>query len=95
MPTEDERPENAPDTSETYERGHPEKEPGLGEMDEPDRKPDHRQDDNNLSTSNPEDPPELAGEDDRDGGDTVDPASDTDHAGRPDPAQASEDKEQA
>ena len=87
MPPEDERPENAPDTSETYERGHPSKEPGLGEVDTPERADDDREDHPQSSTHNPDRDTDLAGEDQRDGGDAVDPASDVAHGDRPDPSE--------
>ena len=75
-----------PDTSETYERAHPEKTPGMGEMGKPDLVPDERPDSVQGSTRNDDDPPELAGQDPTDRGDVVQPESGTAHGDRVDPA---------
>ena len=44
MPSEEERPQDMPDPSDSYERSHPENEPGLGEMSKTDNTP-HEQED--------------------------------------------------
>ena len=87
MPTEDERPENMPDTSETYERGHPEKEPGGG-LEANDIKPDHSADESqsSLRNSDDDDSEGLSGQDPQNQGDAVNPSDPAAHAGRADAA---------
>jgi hypothetical protein len=85
MPSENERPENMPDTSETYERGHPGKTPG-GTLDSEigtSLQPDSVQ----GSVRNDDDPPELAGQDRGSSADRVDPSDPAAHAGRADAAE--------
>ena len=84
----DQRENNIPDTSETYERGHPDKTPGLGEMDTPEaqkKQADHP-DSVQGSTRNDLDSQELTADDIQQQGDVVDPASDAAHGNRKDPA---------
>ena len=74
-----------PDTSETYERAHPEKTPG-GQLEQPDYPPDNSPDSVQGSTRNDDDPPALAGQDNQNAADAVDPSDPQAHAGRADAA---------
>lgn len=80
-----ERPVDMPDTSETYERGHPEKVPGE-QLEAVDRKPDERPDSVQGSIRNDDDQPALAGQDPQNSADAVDPTDPIAHAGRVDAA---------
>ncbi len=81
-----ERPVDMPDTSETYERAHPGKEPG-GQLEANERVPDERADSVQGSTRNDDEQPALAGQDPQSAADSVDPESDLAHAGRADAAK--------
>ncbi len=75
-----------PDTSETYERGHPGKTPG-GQLEAPDTVPDERPDSVQGSTRNDNDDgrlTSLAGQDPQNQGDAVDPTDSIAHDGRAD-----------
>jgi hypothetical protein len=88
MPPQEKRPVDGPDTSETYERGHPGKTPGLGEMDEPETAPEMQDDAVQDSRRNPEDKSDsLAGQDPQNMADSVEPGSPLATPGREDPAK--------
>ena len=73
MPSEDNRPANMPDTSETYERAHPSKTPGLGEMGETDKDRGKQPETYADSRKNSNDPAELTAQETASQGDGVDP----------------------
>lgn len=88
MPTEDERAENAPDTREPYERGVPEKEPGLGEMGKTDNTPHEQEDAHPDSRANKLDEREVTAHETEDRTDSVDPADADAHGDRADADEA-------
>ena len=90
----DKRPHNMPDTSETYERGHPGKTPGLGEMGDPDHPKGDHSEAHQDSRSNDLESQELNADDTQQQSDVVDPASDVAHGDRRDPADAQKKEQQ-
>ena len=71
-----------PDTSETYERGHPGKTPGLGEMGETDKDRGKQPETYADSRKNTNDPSELTAQETGSQGDAVDPTNDKAHGNR-------------
>ena len=71
-----------PDTSETYERGHPNKTPGLGEMGETDKNRGKQAESYADSRKNDNTPEELTAQETSSQGDAVDPTSDVAHGDR-------------
>ena len=71
-----------PDTSETYERGHPGKTPGLGEMGETDKNRKKQAESYADSRKNPKEPSELTAQETSQQGDGVDPTNAQAHGNR-------------
>lgn len=82
------RAEHVPDTSETYERGHPSKEPGLGKVDDPDHPKGNTAGDAGSSVNNDVENDEINADDTQNQADVVQPESDTAHGNRNDPGEA-------
>lgn len=81
-----EHSDSVPDPSESRERAHPKREPGLGNVDPPTRVRDDRDDNAKDSTHNSHKRGKMAGHDNRNDGDVVDPGDANAHGNRPDPA---------
>lgn len=82
MPSEEERPQNAPDTAEAYGRSDPKKEPGLGKTGKTDNTPHEQEDGHPDSRDNELREQEVNADATEDQADSVDPTDAEAHGNR-------------
>ena len=80
--SQQERPRNAPDTAESYERAQPESQPGMGQMGETDNTPHRQPQGHDDSTKNNRKSMEITADETQDQADSVGPTDRAAHGNR-------------